>query len=410
MKNSPAKPVAAAQPLKNFLSELEGRTLVLREISPAAGGVNPPREFRVLALGASQTRDGRTVDLDAAGAAAAVQSFAAGGTDLPIDYEHQTQGLVEYTDPKTKQPVKLDYRSPDGTAPAAGWGRLESRADGLWLTEITWTDKAQRMLSAREYRYFSPVITAPGGNVIGIKSVALTNRPALTNLDPLVASDAASGSTTLGNAEVAKEDDMFEKLLEALGLPATATEDEVLAKVKELCAGAGAALTAMTDARATLALTDTKPEAFVTALKSVTADAAVAKSVRGVLKLAPAAPEAEVLAAVVALTARPDASVAADLAALKERLASQDAAAAVDAAMKAGKVPPALKDWALTEAKERPTQFAQFVEKATPVVPLDGIETAALSDRANAGSAAAAIPAEIRRQFPSLTDADLKQG
>jgi phage I-like protein len=371
--------------MKNFLRELEGRTLTLREIVPAANGSSvtlAPKEFRLLPLGESRTRDGRVVVLDAAGAAAAVAAFAAGGTDLPIDYEHQTQGLVEFTDPETGKPERLDYRSPDGTAPAAGWFKLEARPDGLWAAGITWTERALAMLGSREYRYFSPVIHWPNGRVVGIKSVALTNRPALTNIDPLVASDTAAGSTALGMAEAKKEEVLMDlkKLLEALGLPETGTEEDCLAAIAKLAGGGGA-------------------EAALTELKSrAEPEMALAANVRGVLKLAPAAPESEVVAAVVALSARPDASVAADLAALKDQLATRTATEVVDAAMKAGKIPPALKDWALTEAKERPTQFAAFVEKAVPVVPLDGIDTVSLSDRANSGASAGDPPDEMLRR------------
>jgi len=78
--------------------------------------------------------------------------------------------------------------------PAAGWiSGLDVRADGLWATDVTWTERARELLSAGEYRYFSPVIfwtDEDQTDVAALGPVALTNDPALHNVPALAAGRA----------------------------------------------------------------------------------------------------------------------------------------------------------------------------------------------------------------------------
>jgi phage I-like protein len=104
-----------------------------------------------------------------------VEAFAAHGTDLPIDYEHQTLGG--------------EYASPDGTAPAAGWiTQLEAVPNEGIVATVNWTDEAWRMIAAKEYRYLSPValIRRSDRKLIGLHSAALTNKPAIAEMTALV--------------------------------------------------------------------------------------------------------------------------------------------------------------------------------------------------------------------------------
>ena len=72
------------------------------------------------------------------------EALSAHGTDLPIDYEHQTLGGT--------------YSSPNGQAPAAGWIKSLRSEPGIGLlAEIEWTEQARKMIAAKEYRYLSPV-------------------------------------------------------------------------------------------------------------------------------------------------------------------------------------------------------------------------------------------------------------
>ena len=76
--------------------------------------------------------------------AATIEQFREHGTDIPIDFEHQTLGGP--------------YTSPDGLAPAAGWIKdlIGVESVGL-LADVEWTELGLEHLHKRQYRYLSPV-------------------------------------------------------------------------------------------------------------------------------------------------------------------------------------------------------------------------------------------------------------
>ncbi len=113
--------------------------------------------------------------VDDESAQAVIEGFERHGTDLPIDYEHQTLGGA--------------YASPTGQAPAAGWIKRISAESGVGLVaEIEWTEQAREMLAAKEYRYLSPVaiIRKADRKLMAIHSAALTNKPAIQGMTPIV--------------------------------------------------------------------------------------------------------------------------------------------------------------------------------------------------------------------------------
>ncbi|HOW19122.1 MAG TPA: phage protease, partial [Phycisphaerae bacterium] len=123
------------------------------------------------------TVHGQRVILDDQAAAATIAAVRARRVDTVIDYEHQTEGGK--------------FASPDGTAPASGWIKGLSVQPGVGLVaDVQWTPRAARMIAAREYRYLSPVLTVSktDGRVVGIRSVALTNAPAIDGFPAMVAS------------------------------------------------------------------------------------------------------------------------------------------------------------------------------------------------------------------------------
>lgn len=112
----------------------------------------------------------------------AIEAFDEHGTDLPIDYEHQTLGGA--------------YSSPNGQAPAAGWiKRLVAEPGVGLLAEIEWTEQAKTMLANKEYRYLSPVaiIRKRDRKLAAIHSAALTNKPAIQGMRPIVNSLEVEG-------------------------------------------------------------------------------------------------------------------------------------------------------------------------------------------------------------------------
>jgi phage I-like protein len=119
--------------------------------------------------------------LDAEAGRMVVEAFAGHGTDVPVDYEHQSLGGT--------------YASPSGQAPAAGWikglhlvGPEDGGIEPGLYADVEWTESAQAKLSAREYRYISPVVIVRKRDrrVVALHSAALTNKPAIVGMRPIV--------------------------------------------------------------------------------------------------------------------------------------------------------------------------------------------------------------------------------
>ncbi|RME40190.1 MAG: hypothetical protein D6788_03920, partial [Planctomycetota bacterium] len=144
-----------------------------REETERIGGVHAadlageavPRQVLIAPWGAVESSNGSFV-VDEEAARLVVEAFEAHGTDLPIDYEHQTLGGT--------------YSSPTGRAPAAGWIKaLRAEAGVGLIAKIEWTQEAEKMLASKEYRYLSPVaiIRKRDRKLTAIHSAALTNKP-----------------------------------------------------------------------------------------------------------------------------------------------------------------------------------------------------------------------------------------
>ena len=133
-----------------------------------------PTRVRIAPWGEVDSTSGRFI-VDEESARLVVEAFKRHETDLPIDYEHQTLGGA--------------YASPTGQAPAAGWiKRIEVVPNDGIYAEVEWTAPALEQLAAKQYRYLSPValVRKSDRKLIGIHSVALTNKPAIVGMDPLV--------------------------------------------------------------------------------------------------------------------------------------------------------------------------------------------------------------------------------
>ena len=124
--------------------------------------------------------------VDGQAVAATIEQFREHGTDIPIDFEHQTLGG--------------SYASPDGLAPAAGWIKdlIGIESVGL-MADVEWTELGLEHLHKRQYRYLSPValIRKSDRRLVGLHSAALTNKPAIVGMEALVnREEAAIGERT----------------------------------------------------------------------------------------------------------------------------------------------------------------------------------------------------------------------
>jgi len=140
-------------------------------------------------------------------------------SDLVIDYEHQTQ--------RTKQNGK--------PAPAAGWVHLSAMeyrpGEGVFI-KPRWTDNAQAMLDAGEYRYLSPVFSydKATGRPVALMSIALTNRPGQDGLNPVAELNANFDLTFFtpnsqhGQTEDPTVNELLKQLLAKLGIEVNAEQ------------------------------------------------------------------------------------------------------------------------------------------------------------------------------------------
>ena len=320
-------------------------------------GALVPSSFQVFPYGTVQIQGSEPFIVDDAAMNAVVERFLARGLDMVIDYEHQTEGG--------------EYASPDGKAPAAGWVKsLANRGkDGLWA-HVEWTDTARELLAKREYRYYSPVffVSKDGRRLVELLRLALTNAPRLDWIRPIVAKEIHHNPK-----ERSQDMDFLVLLAKKLGLPETSTQEQVLANLGELQTKAGQASQPVNP-----------PIACKEALDA--------------LGLSETASKSELVATIHALKQRPDYSQ--EIATLKAKLAARERDELVAAALKAGKITPAQKEWADTYALNDPEGFKLFVTKAPQVVPLDKLDL--VEDPKPKG----AVPDDVQREINRLCGVD----
>jgi len=129
--------------------------------------------------------------------------------DLPVDRDHETLFMPRGTQVK-----------------AAGWIKdMAARDDGIWA-QIEWTKSAANQLKAKEYRYLSPVFkhNPATGEILSIQHVSLTNNP---NFELTAAASADSNH----QKEITPMEEFLSNLAAILGLPETATAEEILTEV-----------------------------------------------------------------------------------------------------------------------------------------------------------------------------------
>ncbi|PIW30406.1 MAG: hypothetical protein COW30_02540 [Rhodospirillales bacterium CG15_BIG_FIL_POST_REV_8_21_14_020_66_15] len=309
---------------------------------------DPPEWIHLMTPGQLNARDGRRFQLD--DAVAVVRDSLARSANLVVDYEHQTD-LAE----KNGQP-----------APAAGWIKdLSVRPDGIW-GRVEWTAKAADMIRAREYRFLSPTFThaktAPH-QVRIILRAALTNNPALEL--------TALATNQDGDPEM---DKFLLALVKALGLGADVNQDQILAALTEKLGGLAQLTTLATAVRSALALDDKADDkAIAAAIDKLKSDVATATA-----KGTGADPDPAKYVPIAQVTALSE-----QIARLTATVSDDKATTAVEQAMKDGKVPPALKDWATAYAKSDLGAFTAYCTNQPAIfkpgsdVPTTVVKTAA---------------------------------
>jgi phage I-like protein len=189
----------------------------------------PPEWVLLIPAGEFSGRDGRgpfcLSDPGGVIAATAELEMAAG---LPIDYDHAT-----------------DFAAPNGRpAPAAGWIRELAARDGALWGRVVWTPHGAMAITAREYRYISPVFQySPEGEVTRLLRAGLTNNPNLyltaisahagAGVSVRSRTDARAGEDA-GAPKDEAMDTLLDELRQILNLPEEASAEEVLNAVRAL--------------------------------------------------------------------------------------------------------------------------------------------------------------------------------
>ena len=271
------------------------------------GAASAPEWIELLPAGVFYGRDGRgPFRLDDPTAVIASTTAMQMNAGLPIDYDHAT-----------------DFGAPEGRpAPAAGWIReLEVRGGGVW-GRVEWTARAASSIVAREYRYVSPVFQfdPKDGSVTRLLRAGLTNNPNL-HLTAIAASRIAAADNETKDQPM---EFPTQELRELLSLDADATVADVVARVRELRAAGDAASSQSTSTHAH------DPAHYV----------AIAEFER-------------------ALT---------ELNALKAERARERAAHTVEEAIRAGKIVPAQREWAIAYCAADARGFQAFAAKQPSIL------------------------------------------
>ena len=225
------------------------------------------------------------------------------------------------------------------------------RRGDVIVGKVEWTPKGREYIANKEYRYLSPVVLVrkSDNKAVVLHSAALTNTPAIDGMFPIVNSASLEDFEIEGEG---KKENMMElnKLIKLLGLPESATEEDVTGKITEI-------LSALDAQKG-------DPEK-----KDGGTELVANKTILDLLELPADAKIADVAAQIMACKAG-DTALQERVKQLENAEKQRNADDLVLQAMKDGKISAAQKDWATTYALSDPEGFKVFVEKAPVVVPV----------------------------------------
>jgi len=345
---------------------------------------------QLLPVGEFTARDGRPGNgltwkiTDAQGRLLAERlNLVASLTPIVYDYDHAT----------------MTTRGTGNLAPAAGWIKSVSWVEGQGLmAKVEWTERARKLIEAKEYRYSSPVIEydEDTGEVTGVLMASLVNYPALLGMDAVQAalSGFASSSTKPPGREAGTHGDpamsktiALAALLPLIGLGASATEDEAVARV-----------TALQGELEQLRKRPLLTEALATALGvAATADEAAALSAVATLKTA-AGGAGDAVRQLTALQGEL-ATLQGELAQMRTAQAETEIARLVDDAIAAGKFANAQRDQLLATGRKDRALLQGLIASAVPIAALAGtnLQATRAAAAAAAGGAAPQMTPEARQ-------------
>lgn len=292
-----------------------------------------PDELRLVPSGEFRGMDGRPEDAPhwisgVSDAEQIVSMLKQRQVKLVIDYEHQTLHKEKNGQPA---PAAATFSGAD----------MEVRNGEIWATNVQWTQRARDLIACDEYLYISPVFfyERGTGRVLGIHSAGLTNTPNLEDAPELMAAAnqhlLIDTSTTTPPTEAPE----LNEILAALGLGEEATEADIVAAIEAL-------QQALQDAQEASASANDFDEKKAAANNAATPDPS---------QFAPVA--------VVQ-------SLQTQLADLTSRMNTDQVTAMVSAAITAGKLLPAQKDWAMQLGANSLKSLQSYIDTAPAIAGL----------------------------------------
>jgi phage I-like protein len=291
-------------------------------VLPLSGEALPSR-IELIPVGDLRLGDERGLVGQITNPAALIQRTmaAAKGGVLPVDFAHGMDGQGT------------------GDTRAAGWiTALDVEGDRIMAT-VEWTPVGTEALQGRIYRFISPTFTVPeeGGEAGLILRAGLTNNPAFRELAKVASLQ-----------ENPKMPQWLTQLAAKLGMPEETDETKIMAAAESAINQAGNAAPIITAAGLTGVLTETAATAITAKI--------TASSESGEPDPAKYVP----IAAVSELTGQ--------LASLRAEVSGDKADTIVTAAVKEGKVTPALEPWARKYAASDLEGFKTWLAGAPVVV------------------------------------------
>jgi phage I-like protein len=274
------------------------------------------------------------------------------GVDGRGPYNLDRPAAVVAASMESGRPLAFDYNHQTVFAslqgqesPASGWiDQLDVRDGAIW-GHIDWTERGRLAVASKEYRYVSPAFKHDkAGRVERLVSAGLVNAPNLTELPAINAQLRAISAHHVQPGDSSPMDKLLQaRLAAALGLASDVSVDAIV----------------------------THAEANRT--------------------LATGAPDPSLYVPMAAFT-----ELQTQVGTLRESASVAHASSLVNAASKAGKLTPAMRDWGLSYASQNPDGFGQWVA-AAPVIVAGGIDPAVAAAAAEAGKieTGALTPAEL---------------
>ncbi|QFQ88260.1 hypothetical protein F8A10_12140 [Paracoccus kondratievae] len=291
-------------------------TNLTRNICAAVAVPADPAEWiELMPVGEFRLGDGRArlaLRLDDPETVIRTSLASAAGGILPIDFDHRSFAKQGEQDSR-----------------AAGWITGMKAEGGRIMASVEWTAEGRAALEGRSYRFLSPVFkNRKDGQVVLIEGAGLVNIPALPQLRQLASKEISM--------------DPIEQIAGVLGLAADKPEDIV------------ARVTALATAETQLA--------SITKAAGVEGEDAVTQICA---KLAEKAPDPGAFVPMATFQ-----EVQTQLASLQKDVSKDKADAALERAREAGKLTPAMEEWATQLASKDLASFESWAASAPVMVEL----------------------------------------